>query len=160
MQYADNNFKMVAVLNRKIAVPQLMNALGHMTAGLIAQCDPGRLSFLRYEDADGSSHPAISRYPFIVLSAKNSNQVRTLREAAIRERMVYNDFAASMLGSSAEQQLHQTKSTKELDLDYFGICLFGEASALNALTRKFSLFSIAAETQNQPRIHDPLMFGV
>jgi hypothetical protein len=31
--YADNQYKFVAVLNPKIEIPQLLNALGHITAG-------------------------------------------------------------------------------------------------------------------------------
>ncbi len=45
-----------------------------------------------------------------------------------------------MLGRSAEDQLVQTKNSKESELEYFGICLFGKAEQLNILTKKFSLF--------------------
>jgi len=140
MLYSDNVYKFVAVLNRRVKLPQLMNALGHMSAGLISQCQPADVQFLQYKDADGSTHPAISRYPFIILSAKNGNQIRTLRESAMRLAIPFTDFVNTMLGSSAEQQLDQTLRTKESELEYFGICIFGPAETLNDLTRKFSLF--------------------
>ena len=35
--YADNQHKFVAVVNPKIDIPKLMNGLGHITAGLMAQ---------------------------------------------------------------------------------------------------------------------------
>lgn len=160
MLYSDNDYKFVAVLNRKIPLPQLMNALGHMSAGLISQCQLADLEFLRYQDADGSAHPAISRYPFIILSAKNGNQIRTLRQSAMRLAIPFNDFVNTMLGSSAEQQMEQTQRTRESELEYFGICLFGRAEILNDLTRKFSLFTVREETAPQFSIHDPLVFGV
>jgi hypothetical protein len=139
--YADNDYKFVAVLNEKIDLSKLLNALGHMTAGLITQCEDTRvMRFLCYEDADGGKHPAISHYPFIVLAARNGNQIRTLRQAAIAADIIYNDFVDTMLGTSAEDQLQKTKATREKDMEYFGICLFGSAEVLNGLTKKFSLF--------------------
>ncbi len=150
MLYADNEAKFVAVLNRKITLPQLMNALGHITAGLVSLCqDTKTMKFLRYEDADGGAHPAISHFPFIVLEAKNGNQIRTLRQAAIEQNILFNDFADKMLGGSAEEQLQNTRNTKESDLDYFAIVLFGPADVLNGLTRKFSLFRGPASSEEQ-----------
>ena len=35
------------------------------------------------------------------------------------------------------EQLQRTKETPELDLEYYGICLFGEINQINELTRKF-----------------------
>jgi hypothetical protein len=163
MIYKDNEYKFVAVLNRKVPLPQLMNALGHMTAGLTSQCNYQDLAFLRYQDGDGSVHPNISRYPFIILSAKNGNQIRTLRYAALQQGIHFTDFVDTMLGSSAEDQLQRTRSTKEVNLDYFGVCLFGNAAKLDELTRKFSLFTVKAEEPPQPQqfsLHDPLAFGV
>ena len=160
MLYEDNEYKFVAVLNRKVPLPQLMNALGHMTAGLTSQCDFRDLAFLRYQDGDGSVHPNISQYPFIVLSAKNGNQIRTLRYAAIQQGIHFSDFVNTMLGTSAEDQQQKTRSTREMDLEYFGICLFGSAAKLNELTRKFSLFTVKAEASPQFALNDPLMFGV
>lgn len=43
------------------------------------------MQFLEYTDANNSSHPAISQFPFIVLAADNANQIRTLRKAAIEK---------------------------------------------------------------------------
>lgn len=139
--YADNDYKFVAVLNEKIQLPRLLNALGHMAAGLVARApDPAGMRFLSYEDADAGLHPAISYYPFIVLVARNSNQIRTLRQNAIEAGLVYNDFVDTMIGTSAEDQLAKTRAAHEAELQYFGICLFGPADVLGGMTRKFSLF--------------------
>lgn len=139
--YADNDYKFVAVLNKKVELPQLLNALGHMAVGLTSlSSNVADMRFLCYQDADGGTHPAISHYPFIVLVANNSNQIRSLRQAAIEAGILYNDFADSMLGASSEDQLRQTAERSEQDLDYFGICLFGPSETLTPMTRKFSLF--------------------
>jgi Protein of unknown function (DUF2000) len=139
--YTDNSSKFIAVLNRKIELPKLLNALGHMSVWLTSLAeDVTDMQFLAYSDADSGSHPAISHFPYIVLAADNSNQIRTLRAAAIAGGILYNDFTSSMLGMSAEDQQNQTQNTKEIDLEYFGICLFGSAEVLQPLTKKFSLF--------------------
>ncbi|WP_437962313.1 DUF2000 domain-containing protein (plasmid) [Sorangium sp. So ce119] len=140
--YADNEYKFVAVLNEKIELPKLLNALGHMTAGLVAQQeDREKMRFLQYHDGGGGLHPSISFYPFIVLKARNGNQIRALRQQAIEAGLVHCDFVDTMLGASAEDQLAKTRATPEQDLNYFGICLFGEKEVLGALTKKFSLFN-------------------
>lgn len=134
--------RFIAVLNRKIEPGKLMNALGHMTAGLVGGYpNIPAMCFLQYEDKDGGKHPNISHYPFIALRADNSNQIRTVRQQAIARGVTYTDFTSSMtIGTSAEQQ-DKTKTTPEAELEYFGICLFGDTETLKELTRKFSLFS-------------------
>lgn len=141
MQYADNTRQFTAILNKKTPLPQLMNALGHMAAGITSQAsEPSEMSFLRYEDGDGGAHPAISKFPFIVLEADNGNQIRKVRQAAIEARLIFNDFANTMLGISAEDQLTKTKQAKEAELEYFGIVLFGPSEIIKPLTKRFSLF--------------------
>lgn len=141
MNYSDNASKFVAVLNRKAPLPQLLNALGHISVGLTAEHpDLNEMHFLSYADANGGEHPSISRFPFIVLTARNGNQIRTLRNAALERRIPFVDFVDTMLGESAEDQLRRTKDTPEADLDYLAIALFGLAMDLDPLTRKFSLF--------------------
>lgn len=144
MNYADNDYKFVAVVNRKIALPRLLNALGHICVGLTSLAlgdDIGAMRFLTYKDGSDTEHPAISHWPFIVLEAKNGNQIRTLREVARTNGILYNDFVDTMLGHSAEHQLQQTASAQETDLDYFAIVLFGSSQQLQPLTKKFSLWS-------------------
>jgi len=43
------------------------------------------------------------------------------------------------VGTYVEQQ-QRTKETPEAELEYYGICLFGEINQVNELTRKFSLW--------------------
>mgnify|MGYP001588146519 CR=1 FL=1 len=133
--------KFVAVLNKKIPVPNLMNALGHMSAGLSASYPTlQEMKFDSYFDKDGGNHKNISDNPFIILSADNSNKIRALRSALIEKGIHFVDFTSTMtIGTYIEQQ-KRTKETPELELEYYGICLFGEINQVNELTRKFSLW--------------------
>jgi hypothetical protein len=139
--YENNGKKFVVILNAKAEIPILMNAVGHIAAG-IGTCDGNKkeMDFLQYADADGTFHPAISKYPLIVLKAKNSDQIRRVRLFAIANGVTYNDFTDTMLGFSADDQLEKTRNRKEIDLEYHAIILFGEAELLDKETRRFSLF--------------------
>ena len=112
-----------------------------MTAGLAGGSAKNEdMYFLQYADAEGGIHPNISHFPFIVLQADNSNQIRSVRSEVIKREIPFTDFTNTMIvGTSLEQQ-EKTKATAEKDLEYYGICMFGETSTLKELTKKFSLF--------------------
>lgn len=134
-------YRFVAILNKKIEIGKLLNALGHMTAGLagiVGKAD--EMYFLNYTDADGGSHMGISHFPFIVLAADNSNKIRTARHEAITREISFTDFTSTMTIGTSQQQLDATETTKEEDLEYYGICLFGRTTELKEITAKFSLF--------------------
>jgi len=133
--------KFVAVLNKKVPSGKLMNALAHATAGLAASYgDVAQMRFGAYIDQDGGRHEHISDNPFIILRADNSNKIRTLRNALIEAGIHFTDFTSTMtVGTYAEQQ-ERTQHTPEADLEYYAICMFGEADQLSELTKKFSLW--------------------
>ena len=133
--------KFVAVLNKKIPVVNLMNALGHMAAGLGGSApNLEEMRFDSYFDKDGGEHKSISDNPFIILSAGNSNQIRTLRQELISAGIHFVDFTSTMTVGTYKEQQERTKQTPELELEYYGICLFGPKEIINNLTKKFSLW--------------------
>lgn len=137
----ENSKRFIAVLNEKIEIGRLLNALGHMTAGLAGQfSDASELCFLEYRDKDGGIHPSISHFPFIVLKAENSNQIRKVRQEAITRGVPFTDFTRTMTVGTSASQVEATALSPELELEYFGICLFGETAVLREFTKKFSLF--------------------
>jgi len=99
------------------------------------------MSFVDYHDADGNVHP-VSALSLVVLSAKNSNQVRTARFEAIRGGLPYTDFTESMTKDTFVEQMDRTRALREEDLDYWGVCMFGLKEAVDPITRKFSLWRI------------------
>lgn len=133
--------KFVAVLNKKIESGKLMNALGHMAVGFGALVeDKEAMRFGTYIDKDGNEHKSISDNPFIILSADNSNQIRTLRNALKENGIPFNDFTSTMTVGTFAEQKQRTSETPELELEYYGICFFGEKDKLSELTKKFSLW--------------------
>lgn len=131
--------KLVAVLNKSIETGKLMNALAHMCIGLGSAIGQDPLRLTHYQDADDGSHPHISEIPFIILTA-NSNKIRILRQEAIAQEIRFNDFTDTMTVGTYHDQIARTLATKEQDLIYFGIVLFGDWDKVTALTKKFSLY--------------------
>lgn len=133
--------KFVAVLNKRVPVGALMNALAHMAAGLSASYpDIPAMRFDSYADRDGNDHKSISDHPFIILSADNSNQIRTLRNALKDAGVHFVDFTSTMTVGTYVEQQERTRQTPEVELEYYGICAFGPKDVINPLTKKFSLW--------------------
>lgn len=136
-----NNKKLVAVLNEKIDTGKAMNALAHMSLGLGGSVEnKEELRLTNYKDADNGDHANISERGFVILKAENSNKIRTLRKAAINNNIGYVDFTNTMTEGTYEDQLKRSSETKEENLEYYGIILFGDLEIITELTRKFSLW--------------------
>ena len=137
----ENSKRFIAVLNKKIEPGRVMNALGHMTAGLAGGSgQDSDMCFLQYQDKDGGSHPNISHFPFIVLKADNSNKIRTVRNECIARGIPFSDFTSTMTIGTSQQQQDATHTTSETDLEYYGIVMFGSTDMLKEFTGKFSLY--------------------
>ncbi|OGY17305.1 MAG: hypothetical protein A2784_01455 [Candidatus Chisholmbacteria bacterium RIFCSPHIGHO2_01_FULL_48_12] len=133
--------KFVAVLNKKVLVGSLMNALAHMAAGLSASYgNIPEMRFDTYIDKDGGEHKSISDHPFIILRADNSNQIRSLRQELIASNVHFVDFTSTMTVGTYVEQKQRTSETPEAELEYYGICMFGNKGVVSELTRKFSLW--------------------
>ncbi len=131
MDTDENSKRFIAVLNKKVEIGKLMNALGHMSAGLAGGFDKAKdMNFLEYKDKDDGIHPNISHFPFIVLKADNSNKIRTVRNEAIKRNITFTDFTSTMTVGTSAEQIERTNNTPEAELEYYGICLFGNTDEL------------------------------
>lgn len=132
--------KLVAVMNEKKEPGIIMNALAHMSLGLGAGVQTKEdFRFTNYKDADGNDHDKISEMPFMILAA-NSNKIRNLRKAAIENKISFVDYTNTMTIGTFEDQIKKSAETKEEELEYYGIVLFGDWEKVSELTRKFSLW--------------------
>ena len=83
--------KFTAVLNKKVEPGKIMNALAHMTVGLVRSYPDHDMGVINYEDKDGGAHRA-SKFPFIILRADNSNKIRALRNTCIEKGISFASF--------------------------------------------------------------------
>ncbi len=135
--------KFVAVLNKKVDPGKVLNALAHMSIGLVSDVTPEEkadMGFHDYMDADGNAHKNLSKNSYVILRADNSNQIRTVRQAAIEKSIKHVDFTDSMQEGTYMEQLERVKGLKEIDLNYVGICLFGPIDVVSEITKKFGLW--------------------
>lgn len=143
MEYIPTTHQFVCVVNKKVEAPKLLNAVGHMAAGLVNQysSDTSAMRFRDFVDKDKTTHPSTSENGFIVLRSENSNQLRTLRNRLIEENIPYTDFTQTMvLGTYVDQQ-NEFDATPEAELEYLGVCFFTEKEKSRELTKKFSLYN-------------------
>lgn len=136
----ENQKRFIAILSKKMELGRTLNVLGHLSIGLSSQLECSESQYVDYEDMDGNVHPSLSHYPFIVLKADNSNKLRKVREEAISRKIKFTDFTSSMIEGGSVEQQQRTKETRELDLEYLGVCIFGDTETLREFTKKFSLY--------------------
>ncbi|WP_192888696.1 DUF2000 domain-containing protein [Vibrio bathopelagicus] len=140
--------RFIAVLTKKMDLGRTLNVLGHLSVGLSDQLKESEACYVDYQDMDDGVHPHLSHYsiiplfhyPFIVLKADNSNKLRKMREEAINRDIKFTDFTSTMIEGGSIEQQQRTKQTKEADLEYLGVCLFGGTETLREFTKKFCLY--------------------
>lgn len=130
------------VVNKKKSPVILMNAIGHMTAGLMHQHrnDTEKMRFRDFLDKDGDVHPATSENGYIILRAENSSQLRRLRAELISHEIPFNDFTQTMVEGNYVTQQMEFSTLKEEELDYIGVCFFAPCDISRALSKRFSLY--------------------
>ena len=139
MAYENNGKKFVAVINRKHPLPVILNALAHAAFGLSGKGSHiGHL--LDYRNGATGLLAKVDESPFIILEAKNANQLQVLLSAAMADpRLAYNAFTASMIGDSAAAQIKATQVATAEGLDFIVVILFGFREDVEPLTKRFSL---------------------
>jgi len=134
--------KLIAVLNKKVGTAAIMNALAQMVVGLVASIEnKDELRLIDYVDADSNSHANISELPFIILKAENSNQLRTLRNMLKEKDIQFVDFPNFIKSIGTFEDPEKSRETKEKDIEYYGIVMFGDWDIVTNITKKFSLWS-------------------
>jgi hypothetical protein len=133
--------RFIAILNKKVETGRLMNALGHITAGLAGGSGKAdEMCFLQYHDKQNDIHPNISHFPFIVLKADNSNKIRAVRNECIARHIPFSDFTSTMTIGTSQEQQDATMNTPEEELEYYAIVMFGETAVLREFTKRLSLY--------------------
>ncbi len=132
--------KLVAVVNKKIETGVLMNAVAHMCLGFGAHVGEQDLHLMDFQNAEGFIYPSISKMPFIILQEKNSNKIAALLMKAQEAKIQYSVFTNTMTGGTWEDQKARTLASKQEEITFYGIVLFGPKEIVAEMTRKCSLY--------------------
>jgi lysyl-tRNA synthetase class 2 len=138
-QLDTSNYKFVCVVNKKAETGAVINAAVKMAAGLGAHFG-SNLKTMTFKDAGEGEHGNVPNVPVVVLKADNANKVRQVRAGAVEQNIAFSDFNTAMATGDAKEQRQTLSTLADEDLEYQGVCLFGDAAMVNALTKKFSLY--------------------
>lgn len=134
--------KIVAVLNKNLEVGVALNAIAHMSAGLVASANEEtrrEMSFIDYPDKDNINHKSISALSLIVLRGKSGEIKKAINQA--KEAGLHNiDFIETMTGDTYKEQLERTANTPNEEVNYYGMMMFGEKTLIDPITKKLSLW--------------------
>ena len=134
--------KFVAIVNKNLEIGKALNAIAHSCAGLVAFAPEEvkeKMSFIDFEDKDGSLHESISGLSLIVLRGKNG-EIKKLRQQFIENNILHTDFTETMTGDTYKEQLEKTLETSNEEMQYYCLVAFGEKEVIDPLTKKFSLW--------------------
>lgn len=133
-------YKYVAVMNKSIEVPRLMNALGHVTIALKHQIASAQeAGLVTYTDADGHDYPFISEFGFIVLQS-NASKLKSFHQALRDMNLPHAVFLDTMTEGGSDAQQIRTLERPYEALTLYAVAAFGPEEQLTPLTKKFSLF--------------------
>ena len=138
----NGDFKLIALLNKRIEPGKVMNALAHCVAGavnLIGADGRDALKFLNFTDAQGQAYPSISARSFNILRGSDGD-IRKARQRAIEAGIPAVCFSESMTGDTYVEQLERTKGTPTEAMHFYALVLAGHADILNPITKKYSLW--------------------
>lgn len=143
MQFDDTSqYKLVALLNKRLEVGVAMNALAHAVAGAVNLAgDAGRqtLKFLDFEDADGQLYPSISARSFIILRATSAD-IRKVSAKASDAGLLKVCFTEPMTGGTYTEQLDRSRKVPRAELEFYALVLLGPIDLVQPITRKYSLW--------------------
>ncbi len=132
--------KFVIVLNKRRELSEMLSGIGHVAFGLGGSYQPSSdLSLVTYIDADGTEYPSISDWSVVVLRG-GSGQMKNLKSALETEGLPCTAYLDTMLSGGSEAQQEQTKQTAAEEIEFLALATFGEASRLDPLTKKFSVW--------------------
>jgi hypothetical protein len=132
--------KFVVVLNKNYEAPQLLSAIGHVTAGMVGNYPTvDDMSFVAYEDKSGSKYAPVSDWPFIVLRGK-AGQIAAFRERLLEQDLPAVAYLDTMITGGSQVQQEKTRETLPDQLEILALATFGARSEIDPLTKRFSVW--------------------
>lgn len=137
----DFSKRIVAVVNKELEPWQVANTVGHMSAYHGQQMAKNEFDSGEYFiTQDGMQLPRNSQYPILIKRAEHKDLhklYRKAREAHLRVHV----FIKEMIETTNDQEIVESLKNKTLDeVEMYGIALFGDNDAVNALTKHFQLW--------------------
>ena len=137
----DFSKRIVAVVNKALEPWQVANTVGHMSAYQGHQMAKGEFdSGQFFMTKDGVPLPRNSQYPILIKRADHK-ELHKLYKKAKEAHIRVHVFIREMIETSNDQEIVEALQNKSLDeVEIYGVALFGDNDAVNALTKHFQLW--------------------
>ena len=137
----DFSKRIVAVVNKELEPWQVANTVGHMSAYQGHRMAKGEFdSGEFFITKDGEQLPRNSQYPILIKRADHKELHKLLRKAKEAHIRVHV-FIREMIETTNDQKIVESLKGKSIDeVDIYGVALFGDNDAVNALTKHFQLW--------------------
>jgi len=135
----NNTNKFVAVLDESLEKGVAMNILGHMgvAMGNSAEDFTGVDNF---SDLSGNTHNAMAKYPFIVLKS-SQEKIKEIYENAKNSKLSVIGAPTEVYTTYTDEEfVKQVAQKSSEEIQYFGVCLYGDAEKVNEFTGGLSLY--------------------
>lgn len=121
---------------------QQVNVTGHLAIGFGALTKDQVVGREELRDASGIIHHGISRYGLVVKVAPSQVLKQTIAEARHHKVVCTHDFPRAMLETAHDDELAvQLEATRESDIEYLGVLLFGPTVMVQLLTKSAKLLA-------------------
>src|SRR5688572_12792074 len=127
--------KLVAVLNKKHPLPVLLNGLAHATLGL-ARAEAVDLQMRSFVARDGVAVCRLTDYPFIILTARNSERLQQFHQELNAAGLIHNVFVSHHSHGEPSDQEAAIAASKLEELDYVAVVACAGHEQLSPLTKK------------------------
>ena len=131
--------KTVAVLDETMSTGVAFNTLAHLALS-IGNNASNIMGKEQLTDASNINHTGLSRCPFIILKASSIRIRELVNKAKEHNVLLVVDFTEQDYTTYTDEELKQEiTQTKEENLKYYGLALFGTAEEIDKLTKNLSL---------------------
>ena len=131
--------KFVAVINKDLEKSVAMNILGHMSVAMGNYAED-YLGVDNFEDSSGETHNAMPRHPFIILKASIEEINNIYKNAKNSELTVVSAPEEVYTTYTDEEFVGQVSQKSAEEIQYYGICLYGDVEKVNEFTGGLSLY--------------------
>lgn len=140
MNYNYSDKKITAIISDSLPPGLAMNALGHMAFSAGRYSEQSLMGREILTDGDGNSHVGISKYPFIVLKASETEIKETVKKARSQGIFVV-DYTKEMFDTGHDDELFNAMSaSKEPKIIYHAVLIVGDSQKVKNLTSSFKLY--------------------
>jgi hypothetical protein len=121
---------------------QVLNTVAHVTAGYVGRTNEKLFWNNTVETSDGNRINLNVSHAIMIKKGTTSAELCRLVSEARRQGLEVSEFTREMLSTTNDRRVSDITRTKTIDeVEFLGIGIFGEKSAVDALTAGLELYS-------------------